>query len=125
MGDAVRRNRSIIITLGVIAVLVGVMGAQYEPRVTVSILLSGLTLGALYFLVTSGLSLIFGLMDVLNFAHGLFFLFGAYIGYTLYANPRMLLNTLPFALALLGGLLLAGAVANPLRAALQARGAEK
>src|SRR5215216_4193301 len=125
MGDAVRRNRSIIITLGVIAVLVGVMGAQYEPRVTVSILLSGLTLGALYFLVTAGLSLIFGLMDVLNFAHGLFFMFGAYIGYTMYANPRMLLNSLPFALAGLGGLLLAAALTGPARNGLQARGLDK
>jgi branched-chain amino acid transport system permease protein len=40
--------------------------------------LTGLGLGALYFLVASGLSLIFGLADVLNFAHGLFLAVGAY-----------------------------------------------
>lgn len=39
---------------------------------------TGLGLGALYFLVASGLSLIFGLMGVLNFAHGAFFTVGAY-----------------------------------------------
>ncbi len=39
---------------------------------------TGLGLGALYFLVASGLSLIFGLMGVLNFAHGAFLAVGAY-----------------------------------------------
>ena len=36
--------------------------------------LSGLTLGALYFMVAAGLTIIFGLMDVLNFAHGAMFM---------------------------------------------------
>jgi branched-chain amino acid transport system permease protein len=40
--------------------------------------ITGLALGAMYFLVASGLSLIYGLMGVLNFAHGLFLLVGAY-----------------------------------------------
>ncbi len=39
---------------------------------------TGLGLAALYFLVASGLSLVFGLADVLNFAHGLFLSLGAY-----------------------------------------------
>ncbi len=43
--------------------------------------ITGLGLGALYFLVASGLSLIFGLMRVLNFAHGAFLTFGAYLGW--------------------------------------------
>ncbi|MGH8112880.1 MAG: branched-chain amino acid ABC transporter permease [Rhodanobacteraceae bacterium] len=45
--------------------------------------LTGVGLGALYFLVASGLSLIFGLMRVLNFAHGAFLLLGAYCGWLL------------------------------------------
>jgi branched-chain amino acid transport system permease protein len=102
MTDVFRRNRPWLVSLLLIVLLVVLLVQQYEPRIAVSILLSGLTLGALYFLVTSGLSLIFGLMDVLNFAHGLFFMLGAYVGYTLYANPRMLLNTVPFGLALGG-----------------------
>lgn len=40
--------------------------------------LTGLGLGALYYLVASGLSLIFGLMDVVNFAHGAFLTAGSY-----------------------------------------------
>lgn len=43
---------------------------------------TGLGLAALYFLVASGLSLIFGLMDVLNFAHGAFVSIGGYVGWT-------------------------------------------
>lgn len=44
--------------------------------------LAGLSLGMLIFLIASGLTLIFGLMDVLNLAHAAFFAFGAYMGYT-------------------------------------------
>jgi len=47
----------------------------------VAITISGLALGAVYFLVASGLSLIYGLMDVLNFAHGIFLTLGAYAGW--------------------------------------------
>src|SRR4051794_18485250 len=43
--------------------------------------LTGLGLAALYFLIASGLSLVFGLAGVLNFAHGLFLSAGAYAGW--------------------------------------------
>lgn len=43
--------------------------------------ITGVGLGSIYFLVASGLSLIYGLMHVLNFAHGVFLSFGAYIGW--------------------------------------------
>ncbi|MBW8172330.1 branched-chain amino acid ABC transporter permease [Ornithinimicrobium sp. Arc0846-15] len=42
---------------------------------------TGLGLGAIYFLVASGLSLIYGLMGVLNFAHGVFLSLGAFLGW--------------------------------------------
>jgi branched-chain amino acid transport system permease protein len=48
----------------------------------VLLLITGLGLGALYFLVAAGLSLIWGLMRVLNFAHGAFFTVGAYAGWS-------------------------------------------
>lgn len=47
----------------------------------VLLLITGLGLGALYFLVASGLSLIYGLMGVLNFAHGSFLTLGAFAGW--------------------------------------------
>jgi branched-chain amino acid transport system permease protein len=51
-----------------------------------AITVSGLALGAVYFLVASGLSLIYGLMEVLNFAHGAFLTLGAYAGWELAAR---------------------------------------
>jgi branched-chain amino acid transport system permease protein len=42
---------------------------------------TGFGLGGLYFLVASGLSLIYGVMGILNFAHGAFLTIGAYAGY--------------------------------------------
>lgn len=45
------------------------------------LLVTGVGLGAVYFLVASGLSLIYGLMGVLNFAHGAFLTLGALIGW--------------------------------------------
>lgn len=45
------------------------------------IVMTGIGLGALYFLVASGLGLIYGLMHVLNFAHGAFLTAGAYAGW--------------------------------------------
>ena len=49
-------------------------------------IMQGLSVGALTFLVASGLSLIFGLMDVLNLAHGELFMLGAYVGWTVYTR---------------------------------------
>jgi branched-chain amino acid transport system permease protein len=45
------------------------------------LLITGVGLGALYFLVASGLSLIYGLMHVLNFAHGAFLTLGGLLGW--------------------------------------------
>ncbi len=45
-------------------------------------LLNGLTLAALYFLVASGFTLIYGLMRVVNLSHGAFYLLGGYFGYS-------------------------------------------
>lgn len=47
-------------------------------NVFLALTFSGVALGAVYFLAASGLSLIYGLMDILNFAHGLFMTLGAY-----------------------------------------------
>lgn len=44
--------------------------------------LNGLTLAALYFLVASGFSLIFGLMRTVNMAHGAMLLLGGYVGFS-------------------------------------------
>ena len=45
--------------------------------------LNGLTLAGVYFLVASGLTIIFGLMRVITMAHGTTYLLGGYIGYSI------------------------------------------
>lgn len=54
------------------------------PDAYVAMTISGLAMGMLLFLMASGLTLIFGLMDVLNLAHGAFFAWGAYVGYFIF-----------------------------------------
>jgi branched-chain amino acid transport system permease protein len=44
---------------------------------------TGLVLGMLFVLLAIGLSLIFGLMTVVNFSHGALYMLGAYFGFTL------------------------------------------
>ena len=53
-----------------------------QPKVYLTLTIAGFAMGMLIFLVASGLSIIFGLLDVLNFAHGACFAWGAYIGFS-------------------------------------------
>ena len=68
-------------------------------------LLNGISFGALLFLLASGLSLIFGVMGILNLAHGALYMVGAYVGWTVAVQ-----HGLGFWLAVLVGGLSAGAV---------------
>ncbi len=111
-----KRSRAAIASIVLALVLVGLAYAGFGATKTASVFLSGLTLAALYFLLAAGLSLIFGLMDVLNFAHGTLFMIGAYAGYSTFGNPRLLLNTLPLFLTLLAGGMVGAVAGRPLRA---------
>ncbi len=65
----------------------------------------GLSYGALLFLLASGLSLIFGVMRIINMAHGSYFLLGGYIGLTVIWGTGSWLLALPvsaLSVALLG-----------------------
>lgn len=93
---------SVIATVGVLVLLYITAGQQTFIRTA----FSGLTLGSLFFLVAGGLTLIFGLMDVLNFAHGSMFMLGAYIGWQLYTNPTFIFGLLPQVLAFASGVML-------------------
>ncbi len=77
----------------------------------VLLLVTGLGLGALYFLVASGLSLIYGLMHVLNFAHGAFLTIGAFLGWEL-ARRVDATSWTAFALSVLVGALVGAVVAT-------------
>lgn len=71
-------------------------------------LLYGVTIGSALILISSGLSLTFGVMGVLNFAHGGLCMLGAYIGYSLViwtGNFWLSLLLAPCIIALLGALM--------------------
>jgi branched-chain amino acid transport system permease protein len=56
-------------------------GVSSNAKLFFTTALNGLTLGALYFVVASGFTLVFGLMRNVNLAHGSLYLLGAYLGY--------------------------------------------
>jgi branched-chain amino acid transport system permease protein len=66
--------------------------------------LNGLSFGALLFLLASGLSLIYGVMRIVNIAHGSYFMLGAYVGLT------VILRTKSFILGAFAGALAVGVI---------------
>ena len=52
---------------------------MHDPKDFLITVLNGVTAAGLYFVVASGFTLIFGLMRVVNMAHGAFFLLGGYV----------------------------------------------
>ena len=102
-------NKKILtIVIGVLVVAAVIFGlySYAGQEAFIRTTLSGLTLGSLFFLVAAGLTLIFGLMDVLNFAHGSMFMLGAYAGWQFYTNPTFIFGILPLVLAFAAGVML-------------------
>lgn len=58
-------------------------------------LLNGLQLGITLFLMAAGLTLVFGIMQVINLAHGSFYMIGAYVGATVAARTGSFLLAIP------------------------------
>ena len=79
--------------------LVEVIGRK---KIFMNALLNGITLGALYFLVASGFTLIFGLMRNVNLAHGSLYLLGGYIGYNVAEWTGSWLLAFPVAFIVVG-----------------------
>jgi branched-chain amino acid transport system permease protein len=79
-----------------------------RKRIFLNAVLSGITLGALYFLVASGFTLIFGLMRNVNLAHGSLYLLGGYLGYEVANASNSWLLAFPVVFVIVGafGLLL-------------------
>jgi branched-chain amino acid transport system permease protein len=79
-------------------------GATSDAPTFVVVSLNGLSLAGLYFITASGFTLIFGLMRVVNMAHGVLYLFGGYMTLTLIDDG------LPWWLAALAAAAVAGAI---------------
>jgi len=102
----IRKNLTLLIILAVLTALFVAAAIGMESKDFTITLLRSLSVGSLTFLVASGFSLIFGLLDVLNLAHGTLFMIGAYIGWTIYVRPDTFVDLLtPLALLLCGFLL--------------------
>ena len=57
-----------------------------DPGFYLQLLLNGIVIGVIYALVAMGLSLIFGVLEIVNFAHGEFYMLGAMLAYFLTMN---------------------------------------
>lgn len=103
---------NVFILVALCAGIIWLISYQILPRMTAKIafkqLLNGLTLGLMYVIIASGLSLIFGLMEVINFAHGALYMLGAYFGlslFTLTGNFWLSLLLAPVIVGIFGMLL--------------------
>lgn len=76
-----------------------------EPQLLIQALVNGIMLGMVYVLVALGLTLVFSIMEVINFAHGEFYMLGGFAAYYLFAELGLnYLVTIAAAVVLVGGL---------------------
>ena len=83
----------------------------------VTLTVAGLAMGMIIFIIASGLTLVFGLMDVLNFGHGVFIALGAFVATTVLASmgsyttaDSLWLNLVALLPAMLVAIVVAGAL---------------
>lgn len=106
------RPPALVIALAALALpLVG------SPSTWLTLTVAGLAMGLIVFVIASGLTLVFGLMDVLNFGHGVFIALGAFVATSVIggmggwaASPSLALNLGAIFAAMLAAMVLAGAV---------------
>jgi len=103
--------------LALLAAVVALGGlAVGSPSTWVTLTVAGLAMGFIIFIIASGLTLVFGLMDVLNFGHGVFIALGAFVatsvmaGMGLWAGEDALRQIMSVFAAMLAAMVLAGAV---------------
>lgn len=77
-------------------------------QVIIEQLINGLTIGAFYGLIALGYSMVYGVLKLINFAHGDFFALGSYIGYTILVMAFAVVTSI---FGLWGGILVATLVA--------------
>jgi len=106
--------RPVLLVLALAAIALPLVGS-FSTWVTLT--LAGLAMGMIIFIVASGMTLVFGLMDVLNFGHGLFIAIGAYMAATVLSgmadwtqSGSLWMNLAAVLPAMIVGMLVAGAV---------------
>ena len=88
-----------------------------SPSTWLTLTVAGLAMGMIIFIIASGLTLVFGLMDVLNFGHGLFIAVGAFVATSMLGamsdwtqSSSLLTNMLAVLPAMVVAMLVAGAL---------------
>lgn len=110
-----RENRPHLLLLGAMMLIALIL---MDPVVWFTLTISGLAMGTMLFLMASGMTLTFGLMSVLNLAHGAFISLGAFVAATVLTvwlngymgSSSLLVNMVALLPALLLALLVAGLV---------------
>ncbi|MCA0870713.1 branched-chain amino acid ABC transporter permease [Seohaeicola saemankumensis] len=96
-----------------------VLGFMAIPNTSswLTLTVSGLAMGMMIFIMASGLTLVFGLMDVINFGHGAFVSVGAFVGISVLLvmghmteAPSLMLNLLALLVAVVGAMIATGAM---------------
>ena len=92
------------------AIAIASLALIRSPSTWATLTIAGLAMGLLIFIMASGLTLVFGLMDVMNFAHGIFIAVGAYVAVSTLklAGPGMAALAPAALAAMLAGAAVAG-----------------
>lgn len=117
-GEALARTRfDWVPVILVAAIALGAFTLIGQSTTWITLTVAGLAMGLLIFIMASGLTLVFGLMDVMNFAHGLFIAIGAYIAASVMKvfataadSASFLVNLGAFAPAVIAATVVAGAI---------------
>ena len=121
MNDAVRPPRlsraDLVPLLLVPAIALLALPLVGNTSTWVTLTVAGLAMGMIVFIIASGLTLIFGLMDILNFGHGVFITLGAYVALSvmgpmaaLTSSTSMASNLIAVGAAVVVAMAVAGAV---------------
>jgi branched-chain amino acid transport system permease protein len=115
-GMAERLGRAAPFLLLPVLVVAGFV-AIGAPSSWLTLTVSGLAMGMMIFIMASGLTLVFGLMDVINFGHGAFISVGAFVGITVLialggwtGAPSLMLNLAAVLLAAVAAMAVTGAL---------------
>ena len=116
--EAIAKARFDLVPLALVAVLMLLAWPAIGSTSTwLTLTVAGLAMGMIIFIIASGLTLVFGLMDVLNFGHGVFIAIGAYLAVSVFGGladwstaADVAKNLVVVALAMLAGALAAGIV---------------
>jgi len=111
----VRQDRLPLLLLPALALVALPLTGSFATWVTLTF--AGLAMGMIIFIMASGLTLVFGLMDVLNFGHGVFITLGAFLAVSVLGrmagwseSDRLLLNLGAVLPAMLVAMAVTGAV---------------